>query len=459
MGILQQLLARLGRAKQPSTELPGERGRGWNELGFRPTPDNRLKYAWLRNIPDSDLRARIRDIRAMDEADPRVKKIHSLTADHAVKGGLRLETASSNREILAEWREFHRRLELSSHQKLKSHMAKLLREGNLALQWVLDGTGSVAACVAMPMETIVPSVDTSGRFVDAKRAYVQIDEHGGENAVFPLWQLTLVRLAPENHDDYGSLGRPYLDSARKSWKQLVMEEDDMVLRRAMRAPLRMAHVLEGATKEQLEEYRAGVEDSQRDGVQTDYYLNRKGGITPIQGDANLAQIDDVLHLMRTFFAGAPAPAGLFGYGEQLSRDILEELRKQYYLELDALQDTLAAGYHAGFVLHLLLAGINPDAYDFAVVFAEPRTDTPNQLADLALKHQALGIPAEMVWRTAGYEPAEVLNQLAAEAATHDAYPTAHAEQEAVPADKPPAVAITPGNARGGESSTTITTRG
>jgi len=327
-------------------------------------------------------------------------------------------------------------------------------EGNLPLQWVLGPDQRIVAGIRMPSETILPNVDEGGRFKDLTAAYRQFDlTTGVEIARFALWQLTLVRLTPDNYDDNGSLGRPYLDASRGVWRKLIMTDEDLVIRRRVRAPLRLAHVLEGANPEDLEAYRAQVENEQ-DVITTDFYLNRKGGVTAVQGDANLDQIADVSYLLDTFFAGAPAPKGLFGYADGLARDILEDLKRDYYDELDALQDTLSFAYHLGFRLDLLLQGINPDDYDFDVVFAERRTDTPNQRADLALKYQAIGAPKKTIFESAGLDPVIIQSQLEDEAAGLDPYPESAA-------GSPPGgrVAITPGNARKGESATTISTRG
>ncbi|SFW40837.1 hypothetical protein SAMN05216414_1461, partial [Nitrosovibrio sp. Nv17] len=63
-------------------------------------------------------------------------------------------------------------------------------------------------------------------------AYTQVDVMTGrELAVFPLWQLFHARFDPDNFDDLGSLGRPFLDAARKTWCKLDMTEEDLVIRR------------------------------------------------------------------------------------------------------------------------------------------------------------------------------------------------------------------------------------
>jgi len=459
---IQQKYLKLGIGTLPESALTaalrqaGHIPPGNSEIGYRTTPENSLRYLYRYMWVDPDLRQAILDIREMDRIDGRVKKIHARMARTAVKGGLKLQVSSSEKKLVRLWSDFEKRLHLHRQEKLESDARGLVMEGNLPLQWVLGPDQRVVAGVRMASETILPKVGANGVFLDPRAAYEQYDVATGTRlAVFPLWQLALVRLTPDNYDDQGSLGRPYLDATRSVWRKLIMTEEDMVIRRRTRAPLRMAHTLEGASEEEINAYRTKVESDQNE-ITTDYYLNKKGGVSAVQGDANLDQVADVAHLLDTFFAGAPAPKGLFGYAGDLSRDILEDLKRDYFDEIDALQDTLSFAYYLGFRLDLLLQGVNPDNYRFNVIFAERRTDTPNQRADLALKYQAMGVPREMVWDTAGLDPAEVMEQIDAEANSRDPYPN---PGEINPPTGTPRVSVTPGNARKGESATTISTRG
>lgn len=452
--------------KAPSPEItdkavpPGVYHNGPStEGGLRPTPENMVHYLYRQMQIDYGLRACILDIRHMDRLDGRVKKIHGRMSRTAIKGGLQLATTSDNTRIIREWDKFTRRLALNRREKLESDCRGLVMEGNLPMQWVLDADHQVVAGIRMPSETIAPRVGGNGRFLDPAQAYDQHNLFEGRIIhTFPLWQLSLVRLAPDNVDDLGCMGRPYLDATRSVWKKLMMTEEDLVIRRRVRAPLRMAHVLEGASEDELETYRQRVEDESKE-ITTDYFMNRKGGVSPVQGDTNLDQIADVSYLLDTFFAGGPAPKGLFGYSDELQRDVLEDLKRDYFDEIDSLQDTLSYVYELGFRLQLLLKGIDPDNYDFSVQFAERRTDTPNQRADLSLKYQALGVPHELVWRTAGLDPVEVKRQRIAEAKERDPYPDDLDlnDDEDVPSGRP-RVSITPGNGRKGDSATTISTR-
>lgn len=452
--LLEKTFNALGRhdtALMRSAMLPNEEPRRSSEVGYRPTPENQVKYLYRMLWVDPDLRQSILDIREMDVLDGRVKRIHSRVARDTIKGGLVMQLAEGDEEIGKLWADFQRRLQLNRVEKLKSDARALVMQGNLAYQWILDDKLNVVGGVAMPAETIVPNVGQNGRFKDVTKAYVQFDVlTGTELAVFPLYKLTMARLDPDNFDDMGSLGRPFLDATRTPWRKLTMTEEDLVIRRRTRAPLRLAHVLKGASEGDLDTYRKQVEKDQFEGTTTDYYMNRDGAISAIQGDSNLDHVKDIVHLLDTFFAGSPLPRGMMGFTDGMARDILEDLKRDYYDEIDVVQDTLSFVYEQGFRLELLLKGINPDDADFTLTFSERRTETPNQTADRSLKLQALGMPQGMVWEELGYDPAYVRTRKDWEAKNFDPYP----EPDKIGAGGA-RVSVTPGNGRKGESGTSI----
>ncbi len=456
MGIVEDIRA-MGRglASKARAFWPGEHAS--SERGRRATPESSLNYQYRMLWVDPDQRHAILDIRKMDRSDGRVKRIHSRVARDIVKGGLVFSQVSENADLRREWEDFSRRLQLSRPEKLRSDARGLVMEGAACLQWVLDEGMNVVSGIRMPSETIVPQVDAAGRFKDPRRAFVQFDPvEGRELAAFALYQMTMARFDPESFDDAGALGRPFLDASRDVWKKLRMTEQDLVIRRRQRAPLRMAHVLEGATDADIEKYRAANERDQRE-ITTDYYLNKKGGVSAIQGDANLDQNGDVIHLLDTFFSGTPVPKGLMGYTEDMARDILEDLKRDYYEEVDSLQDTLAWGYDQGFRLHLLLKGMNPDAEEYWVGFAERRTETPNQTTDRMLKWQAMGMPPEMIWEEMGLNPQDVRRRKEESAKHTSPYPDpTRIGPAGAQSPTAPTVKVTPGNAPKGESATSTT---
>jgi len=452
MNLLQRWFPKLVKQDPGLPQENAAQSGATSEIGRRPTPEDQIKYLYRLMWVDPDLRQAILDVREMDRLDGRVKRIHSRIARDTIKGGLIMQQAQSSDILSRQWDDFQRRLQLDRVEKLKSDARGLVMEGNLPIQWVLDSGFNVVSGVRMPSETILPNINESGRFKDVTKAYIQFDVMTGtELATFPLWQLFHARFDPDNFDDLGSLGRPFMDATRTTWRKLTMTEEDLVIRRRTRAPLRLAHVLKGATEEDIEKYRAQVEKDQHE-ITTDYYMNKEGGVSAVQGDVNLDHIRDIVHLLDTFFSGSPLPKGMMGYTDGLARDILDDLKRDYYDEVDVLQDTLSFGYEAGFRLHLLLKGINPDAEDFTITFAERRTETATQTTDRGLKLKALGLPQGMVWEELGYDPAYVEQRRKSEAKNYDPYPDAGGGAN------PPRMSITPGNGRKGESATDITNR-
>ena len=92
--------------------------------------------------------------------------------------------------------------------------------------------------------------------------------------------------------------------------------------------------------------------------------------------------------------------------------------------------------------------------EFTLRFAERRTDTPNQVADLGLKLGAAGLPPPMVWTEMGYDPTHVQAQAEEWAKRTNPYPV----NPAPPGPQGPGaapVSITPGNAPKGGSATSI----
>ncbi|WP_020396115.1 hypothetical protein [Thiolinea disciformis] len=432
------------------------------EWGRRGTTDSQLRVLYESMLPPYDLYNTILEVRRMDRLDGQVKMLHNRIAKSLTKGGLQLDNPTNDKRLNTLWRAYVARTELDKRQKLISDARGLIVEGNLVLQWVLNTTATqVMRSVRMPAETIRPLVAVNGQFVDPAKAYAQYSFLDGKDlAFFARWQMDVARLDPDNYDDFGSLGRPLLDANRKRWRQINMTTDDMVVRRRHRAALRTAHVLKGASDAQLTEYKKRVEAEEKS-ITTNYYSNVDGAVTALQGDANLDQIADVSLLLDAFFAGTPMPKALLGYVSGLNRDVLEDMKREFYDDLDALQDLLADSYLHGFKLELLLNGLNPDSLEFTIQFAERLTETLTQRTDRALKVRALGASQHTAWSIAGLDPTAELERLEDERASLNPYPnpdipTVDDELDGSAAQRhAQKITITPDNAAGKESATSI----
>lgn len=433
----------------PQSQQPAARPRGYTQI-----PEQRqLEALYRRMYVNTERAAAVREIRQLDRTDGRVKKLHKRMAGDITRGGLQLDNKSNNRQLTKWWKAFVRTTQLDSPAKLRSDARGMLLEGNLAIQWVLDPLAQrVLRAVRMPSDTLAPQVDDHGQWKDPADAWHQIDDMRPDrvSARFAMWQLSVARLDPDNFDDMGSMGRPMLDALRRTFRQLDMTEQDQVIRRRYRAPLRHAHLMEGMEKDEFEEYIKRVEANKGE-MTTDFFIRGKGRVEALQGDSNLSQIGDITHLLKTAFAGTDADAGLMGYTSDLNRDVLEDVKRFYFEAIDDAQELVAEVYRAGFALHLLLQGRDPDKYEWGVKFADRRTETPSQAADRSLKLQVAGASRRTVLETAGLDPDQERERLEDEAAESDLYP----RPDLLGADSMSRVSITPGNAGKGESATSV----
>jgi hypothetical protein len=296
-----------------------------------------------------------------------------------------------------------------------------------------------------------PNVDEAGAFRDPQKAYFQIDTFTGRRlAEFPRWMITHVGI-DSNPDDPGDLGRPLLDAARTKNKQLNMTEEDLVIRRRMRAPQRLAHVLEGATKDEIAEYKEMNKDSLENPLEvtSDFFMNKKGAVTAIGGDASVDKIEDVHELKSDFYVSAGVPKELAGYLGKITRDVYDDAIAEYYELLEDVQESLADAYEEGLKLQMLLAGMDPEGYRFDLKFMGRKVESPNQLTDRMLKKQALGVPPPMIWSEMGEDPEKVMDERDKWAARSDPY------QERINQELNGDVKIVQGNMRKQESSVTL----
>lgn len=418
-----------------------------------------LRSPYLLFQVDHDYNSIMADVNKMDLEDGRVKQIHNKIARDATRSGVSFisNDKTPSPKMADEAKAFIKRCRLDEREKLKSDARFLVKDGELFLENVMDDQLNVVAMRRLPSVSMRPNVDATGRFRDITKAYLQYEPITNQIiATFAAWQITHIR-RDANADDPGDRGRPLFDADRVTWKKLVMTEEDLVIRRRTRAPLRSLHTLEGATDAELEAYMARNKDVIEHplDVMSDYFSNKKGSVQPIQGDANLDQINDVKELKDDFFAGIGMPRHLVGYLENINRDVYADSLEAYYEILEEVQELLADGYEAGLRLQYLLRGINADGYDWDLTFNGRKVESDNQLADRMLKHKALGIPNTLVWPQLKYNVDQVNAARAKEAATNDPYE--QRLQQELGGTQPGGKKITNvnGNARKGESAVSV----
>lgn len=402
MGILDNVLRtlRIRRGAPAIDPTPAA-----TTLAEMPRPRSMTAHAVVAFSSAQDRLSQIKESRAMYRADTRVRKAVRATARDAVKGGPAVKVKNNPKaEQIAT--DLIKRLTLASHLDDWSRLT--FRDGDTFLQIGVDGAGEVALVKRMPTLQMHRNTDERDMFTDPARAFWQSDEFyaNGEppdDAVwFAQWQIIHARW---EHDEGSRYGEPMFSVGTKAYKRMTTGEDNMATRRWARAGMSRVHVLKGADETAIETYKERNREALEDpaaGV-ADFYTNTEGGVTAMQGDANLHQFDDVMHHVRTFSLASPIALGLLGYGQDLNRDVLDEQKEQYDRELEQITQWLEDEIVKP-LLHLqwLLKGLLPESLDYDVTWKNKGTLTAADLksaTDAALNMRALGLGDDIVFAT------------------------------------------------------------
>lgn len=335
---------------------------------------------------ESGRRSMVRECRAMVEEDTRPDEVIATLARDVMKGGFALRVTGPRGDVAQDVATaMVERLNLV--QRLDDWLRLSLRDGDSFLEVGATEAGDLAAVTRKATLEMVRNSNRVDGFDDPERAFYWSDLPGalpGERAVwFAEWQIVHARW---NHDDGSKYGRPLFGSARRAYKRMTQGELDIAVRRKTRSGLRYAHVLEDASQAEIEAYKVVNQAALNDpfAAVADFFLNKRGAIQAIQGDAHLSEIEDVLHHVDTFGVASPVPLELIGYGRNLNRDVLAQKKEQYTETLESVRQWVVAELIRPLVeRQWLLAGIWPDGLTLDVEWKAKRQATPADLAEMA----------------------------------------------------------------------------
>ena len=286
---------------------------------------------------ENDRRSLVQDCRKMYEEDTRAQGVIDALGKDTTRGGFELVVegprAAVAKAIAEEMLE-----RVGFWERVDDWVRLTLRDGDTFLELGATGNGDIVEVTRKPTLEMVRMTDDFDRFTDAARAFVWTDKVFASLAhlaalpagavAFAEWQILHVRFHPDENQRYG---RPLFAAARKPYKRMSEGELDIAIRRKTRAGMKYVHSLEDASDADIEAYRLRNQDALDDpfAAVADFFSSKRTTIQAIQGDANLAQIDDVVHHIRTWWVAAPVPMSLLGYGQDLNRDVLDAQGKQY----------------------------------------------------------------------------------------------------------------------------------
>ncbi|MFD0682383.1 MULTISPECIES: hypothetical protein [unclassified Paenibacillus] len=374
---------------------------------------------------ETNRRATLRDVELMLLADPLIDETNDRVARKAVRGGIFVTVTGSGKHQQSKAvktgskavrgqqvankaqqiiDDFMKRCQVDAHAK--TWASRLPADGDLFLNVVVKDYGGqpkIECIRRTPPAIMKRNEDQFGQFIDLNRAYSEIDPLNGlffttvipENAYrhFPLWAINHIRWKYRG----GLYGNSQYISIRKLSKQNASADDDMVVRRKTRAPLRRAHMIGNKDNpgdpKVVEKYKTEHKDAIVNGkymATTDYYMNGLGDVKNLDGDSNLDKIGDVEYLFNKQNTGTLVPKGLIGFAEDINRDVLDDQKEEYYDTIEDIRHLLEygdggpfSGLRAIINFELLLHGIDVETagISYDVAFSQLRTEDPDEVVN------------------------------------------------------------------------------
>lgn len=347
---------------------------------------------------ESTRRAIVLDCRAMYDEDTRAQGVIDALAKDATRGGFELAVEGPRAEeakVIAE--EMLERVGV--WERIDDWVRLTLRDGDTYLELGAAGNGDIVEVTRKPTLEMVRMSDEFDRITNPAMAFVwtdrvfanivNLDTLPPGAVAFAEWQILHVRHHPDENQRYG---KPLFASARKPYKRMTEGELDIAIRRKTRAGMKYIHALEDASDAEIEAYRMRNQEALSDpfAAVADFFSNKRTSIQAIQGDANLAQIEDVLHHVRTWWVASPVPMSLLGYGQDLNRDVLDEQSEQYNRACEELSRWISEQIVRPLIeRQWLLKGIWPAALTWEVEWASKEPMTAVSLSDAAKALAAL----------------------------------------------------------------------
>jgi len=349
---------------------------------------------------DTERAAVIKTCRQMYKSDARVKKALRTYATDLVRAGFFVKT--EDKAALEISQALSKRLGLS--KRLQDMVRLTGRDGDSFYEVVVDENMNISNISRKPTLQLHRNSNAYDEFANPQQAFWMaptgwMHSDPPKDAIwFARWQMLHARW---DHDEEDRYGTPMWASATGAFKRVTEGEVDISVRRKVRAGMILHHVVEGSAGD-IETYKANniAAENNPFAAVRNYYTNKPGGITAIQGDAHLNEIDDIVHHIETMYFASPTPMELIGYGSGLNRDVLGEKKAEYEETLEDGREWLTEEVVKPMVeLQWMLKGILPANLSYEIVWRKAKGLTPTGLRDLAdalMRLRLLGVKEELI---------------------------------------------------------------
>ena len=227
------------------------------------------------------------------------------------------------------------------------------------------------------------------------------------NKTLENWEVAHFRLL--GNDMFLPYGSSMIDGARRTWRQLVMIEDAMLVYRVTRAVDRRVFYVDvaGQSPDEIPNYMEQAKAAIRSqgvidratgrmdmryapvSIEEDFWIPTRGGesgtkIDTLPAGQNQAHVEDVEYIKKQLIAALKVPAAYLGYNDAIPGSSgLAQVDIRFSRTVNMIQRTLVSELNKIAMIHLYAAGFRgDDLTNFEIRLSNPSTIAQQQKLDL-----------------------------------------------------------------------------
>ena len=315
------------------------------------------------------------EMKRMAQDDPRVNRIlYKLSSDATENSfSVNVEDAPGQRVRREAQAVIDRcRHLIDDREHLRGWVESLLRDGDLFLQLMVSRDREIVQVKKLAAEMTYSRLNAKGEFPENQKPFYQargLFDHEilGE---FEDWEVVHAKWRSEDGKPYGS---PLFLAGRKIVKRVDSGEEDMSIRRKLRAGLRFFFNLgtadQPASWAEVERFKEANKDTLENPVNavSNFYGNGLMDMKAIQGDTQLGNKEDIDHFEGLITMIGLTPSSLISGGRERATNlnVVDSEDEDYSRTLLSICSASEFGFlRPIFDTQLFLSNINPDSVDY-----------------------------------------------------------------------------------------------
>lgn len=350
----------------------------------------------------------MKKMREMAEADPRVNRIlYKLSADASEESfSVNVEDGPGKRvQAKAQGVIDRCRFLINDKVHLRGWIESLLRDGDLFLQLMVSPDREVIEANKLAAEITYSRMDNKGKFPEGQKPYYQSDAIYSQQVVaeFEDWEIVHSKWRSEDGNPYGV---PLFLSGQKPVERVESGEQDMTIRRKLRAGLRFFFNIgtpdNPSSWDEVDNFREKNKDTLENPVNavSNIYGNGLTDMKAIEGDTQLGNKEDIDHFEGLISMVGLTPSALISGGREQATNlnVVDAEEEDYVRTLMIICRVAEHGFiRPIFDTALLLSGINPNSIGYTLNWGVKSRESDYRKMQKAMLWLRLGFSHESAY--------------------------------------------------------------